>query len=317
MAAASAGARLHAAFRRDLDASRARVATGNRITETSRGPIEYAEAGTGAPVLAVHGSGGGFDQGMILFGALARRGARVIAMSRFGYLRTPLPADASPAAQADAYAALLDALGIERAAIIGGSAGAPSAMQFAIRHPARCTALVLVVPLAWKPADAAVPPPSPLAEEVLRILVGSDLAFWLACRFARDAVIRKVLATPPEQVHAAAPAEQARVGAIIDGILPVSQRARGLVNEARIVRTLARYALERIMAPTLVISARDDLYGLYASARYTAERIAGARFIGYDTGGHLCVGHTGQSLDEIAGFLGLQAERSGASPASG
>jgi pimeloyl-ACP methyl ester carboxylesterase len=52
-------------------------------------------------------------------------------MSRFGYLRTPLPADASAAAQADAHACLLDALGIRRAAIVGASAGAPSAMQFA------------------------------------------------------------------------------------------------------------------------------------------------------------------------------------------
>jgi hypothetical protein len=40
----------------------------------------------------------------------------------------PLPPDASPAAQADAYACLLDARRIERAAVIGASAGAPSAM---------------------------------------------------------------------------------------------------------------------------------------------------------------------------------------------
>ena len=34
------------------------------------------------------------------------------APSRFGYLRTPLPSDASPAAQADAHSCLLDALGL-------------------------------------------------------------------------------------------------------------------------------------------------------------------------------------------------------------
>src|SRR6185503_12072375 len=81
---------------------------------------------------------------------------RVIAMSRFGYLRTPLPADASPAAQADAHACLLDALKISRAAVIGASAGAPSSMQFALRHPDRCSALVLLVPAAYVPrADSA------------------------------------------------------------------------------------------------------------------------------------------------------------------
>jgi len=76
--------------------------------------------------------------------ALTERGIRVIAMSRFGYLRTPMPADASAAAQADAHLCLLDALGIRRAAVMGGSAGAPSALQMAIRHPDRVSALILL-----------------------------------------------------------------------------------------------------------------------------------------------------------------------------
>jgi len=50
---------------------------------------------------------------------------RVIAMSRFGYLRTPRPADASPEAQADAHICLLDALGITKAVVMGVSAGGP------------------------------------------------------------------------------------------------------------------------------------------------------------------------------------------------
>jgi len=123
-------------------------------------PIEYQEAGVGVPLLAVHGSGGGHDQGMAFAGALAQQGIRVIAMSRFGYLRTPMPDDASAPAQADAHVCLLDALGIRQTAIIGGSAGAPSALQMAIRHPDRTSALVLLVPLTYKPptqADSAPP----------------------------------------------------------------------------------------------------------------------------------------------------------------
>ena len=71
---------------------------------------------------------------------------------------------------------LLDTLGIRRAAVLGGSAGAPSATQMAIRHPGRVNALVLVVPLAYKPSTLAdsVPPPSPLAQKMLAWLVGSD-----------------------------------------------------------------------------------------------------------------------------------------------
>src|SRR5688572_13998823 len=122
-------------YQQDLQAARERIATSSSVARTACGAIEYAEAGSGPAVLVVHGAGGGFDQGLDFAGDLAASGFRVIAVSRFGYLRTPLPADASAAAQADAHACLLDALGIPRAAVIGASAGAPSSLQFALRYP--------------------------------------------------------------------------------------------------------------------------------------------------------------------------------------
>ena len=81
----------------------------------------------------------------------------MIAVSRFGYLRTPLPEDASAAAQADAHACLLDALNIKRAAVLGTSAGGPSSLQFALRHPGRTAALVLLVPAAYAPRPNQAP----------------------------------------------------------------------------------------------------------------------------------------------------------------
>ena len=85
-------------FDSDMKLAAARAVKGSVVIDTRCGPIEYQEAGTGAALLMVHGSGGGHDQGMAFAGDLARQGIRVIAMSRFGYLRTPRPADASPAA---------------------------------------------------------------------------------------------------------------------------------------------------------------------------------------------------------------------------
>ncbi len=79
---------------------------------TRCGPIEVQQAGHGEPLLIIHGSGGGHDQGMAWAQPLVQQGLRVIAPSRFGYLRTPRPAAASPEAQADAHACLLDALAI-------------------------------------------------------------------------------------------------------------------------------------------------------------------------------------------------------------
>ena len=85
---------------------------GGSIVETVLGKIEYADVGDGMPLLSIHGAGGGYDQGLLIAEALFGDGFRVIAPSRFGYLRTPVPRDASPAAQADADAALLDVLGL-------------------------------------------------------------------------------------------------------------------------------------------------------------------------------------------------------------
>jgi pimeloyl-ACP methyl ester carboxylesterase len=236
---------------------------------------------------------------------LAARGLRVIAPSRFGYLRTPYPADASAEAQADQFACLLDALGIARTAVVGVSAGANSAMQFAIRHPARTSALVLLVPAAYKPPDVAASAPElpPLAEKLLMTIVTSDFVFWSTARFAPETATRLVLATPPEDFLAASAEEQARARTLLDQVLPISARIKGLLNDVRIAGNPPRYALEAIRAPTLIISVKDDLYGTYAVAQYTARHIAGARFVGYERGGHVWLGHHREILDETAAFV--------------
>ena len=58
-------------FQTDIAHARSRVAHGSLIVATPCGPIEYQEAGSGVPLLAVHGSGGGFDQGMAFAAPLA------------------------------------------------------------------------------------------------------------------------------------------------------------------------------------------------------------------------------------------------------
>jgi pimeloyl-ACP methyl ester carboxylesterase len=305
IAALAVGWSTYDAYRRDIAVARARVASGSLIADTRSGPIEYASVGEGPPVVLVHGAGGGFDQGLDLGGTLSLHGFRVIAMSRFGYLRTPLPADASAVSQADAHAALLDALGIEQAVVLGASAGAPSAMQFALRHSERCRALVLVVPAAYVPRPSGAPSLTPPSQVPLLFdtALRSDFLFWSASRLCRDTFIGSILGTPPAVVQQATTAEQARVSAMLDHLLPVSARRLGLVNDGAVVSSLERYDLERIEVPTLAISAADDRYGTFDAARYTAEHVQGARFVGFETGGHLCVGHNDDLLAEIASFL--------------
>jgi 2-hydroxy-6-oxonona-2,4-dienedioate hydrolase len=302
---ATAFALLWVAYADDLRRARERVATGSQVVQTPCGPIEYAAAGEGPVVLMVHGAGGGFDQALGFVEEFSRTGFRAVAMSRFGYLRTPLPRDASPAAQADAHACLLDALGIERAAIVGVSAGAPSTMQFALRHPQRATAMVLLVPLAYAPreAGAAAAEPSPAARFMFEKALRSDFLYWAATHSARWLVLKTILATPPEVVATASAAEKARVRELMLNILPLSERRPGLLNDGAIGMAIERYELERIAAPTLVISVVDDLYGTFHSARYTAAHIRGARFIAYPSGGHVWVGHHGEVVREVMVFL--------------
>jgi 2-hydroxy-6-oxonona-2,4-dienedioate hydrolase len=296
-------------YRRDIHRARARISAGSRIIETTCGPIEYGVAGDGPPVLVVHGAGGGFDQGLEIADPLVRSGFRVIAMSRCGYLRTPLPVDASPAAQADAHACLLDVLGIQRVAVVGASAGAPSSMQFALRHPERIATLVLLVPLAYpshteqRPGGAMPARVSVATKFLFDVALKSDFLFWVAPRIAPGAMIKGILGTPPSVLPSASTEERLRIARVLDYIQPLSMRRLGLLNDASIAHSLPRYELERIAAPTLILGVADCLFGTYAGARYSAEHIPSARFVSYPNGGHLWVGHQREVMAEIAGFL--------------
>jgi pimeloyl-ACP methyl ester carboxylesterase len=296
---------IYISYRRDIQQARERVSAGSQIVQTPCGPIEYALAGDGPPVLVVHGAGGGYDQGLEIGEPLVNSGFRVIAMSRFGYLRTPLPIDASASAQADAHACLLDSLKIRQAAVVGASAGAPSSMQFALKYPDRCSAMILLVPAAYASRPGGAPPlQTPAGTEFLfNTALKSDFLFWAATRLACSSMTRAILATPPAVVENASADEQARVGKVLEHLLPVSPRRLGLLSDAAVTSALQRYELERIAIPTLVISAADDLYGTYDGARYTAERVPHARFIGYPSGGHLLVGRQKEVTSEITAFL--------------
>ena len=80
----------------------------------------------------------------------------------------------------------------------------------------------------------------------------------------------------------------------------------GLRNDARIATALER---ESIRAPTLVISLREDLYGTFTGAEYTARNIRGARFVGYERGGHVFIGQREVLLKEMVAFLGSPDRR--------
>jgi pimeloyl-ACP methyl ester carboxylesterase len=279
------------AYRHDLQAQRARLQAGSTAVATGCGNIEIGQAGAAdAPVLlVVHGSGGGFDQGLAIGRDFVPRGTRVLAPSRFGYLRTPLPDDAPAERRADRLACVLDAMGVRDGAVMGVSANAVSALHFAIRHAQRTRARVLLVPAAYRPAPAV-----PMTDAALRVLhaaINADLPFWTLRRLVPGTARTLVLATPSAAYAAAGDDEK------LGQVLPASARRAGLRNDSRLSTGAQRVALESIRAPTLCISARDDGFGAFESARYSAAHIAGARMLGFDRGGHLLLGHRTEVVD--------------------
>jgi pimeloyl-ACP methyl ester carboxylesterase len=300
-AAAVAGGVTYARFRRDLKAARARIdAMTHETVETAMGPVTVATWGEGEiPVLSVHGIMGGYDQGIMLAkGWLDPAQFRVYAPSRFGYPGTPMPeGEGLPDAQADAFAALLDALDLERVNVIATSAGGTSALQFALRHPDRCAGLVLVSSNAPSEAPVEMPP-----KPVLKAVFGSDFLFWLLTTHFREQLY-PVVGVP--KTYVPTEADLAAIDATMTTLLPVSPRAIGAVHDAYVSNPHINqgYPLAGITVPTLVVGAVDDPLAGYEDMKAMAETIPNARMLTVAEGGHMLLGDEGRVPAEIQAFL--------------
>jgi pimeloyl-ACP methyl ester carboxylesterase len=286
-----------------MRAARARLLAQSRVVSTARGPIEVAEAGDGPPVLVVHGTGGGIDQGMnIARGFMGEWGEefRRIAISRFGYLRTPMPQDASSAAQADALAAVLDALEVPRAAVIGVSAGAHPTAQFALRYPEKVEALILAVPALYAPPEPGAPPatgpPAIITDYVLR----SDFLVWLMGRLAPGVLLRAA-GVPPSVQRDLSPQQRKE---LLNGFFPASARHAGLTKDIRnAILGWPDLPIEEFEMPVLLIGVEDDPYRSAPVVRYSSGRIPWARTIVLERGGHVMVGQGRQVQHEVRTLL--------------
>jgi CubicO group peptidase (beta-lactamase class C family) len=292
-------------YRRAIQAARERLeGLGSQVIETRCGPIEYARVGEGTPLLVVHGALGGFDQGLWLARGFDLTNYQVVSVSRFGYLRSPVPANADLNQQADAFACLLDALEIRQAAVFAVSAGSTSAIRFAARHPERVSALVLLVPDAPGEVQMVMPP-----RFVFDTLLRSDFVYWaLVTWFGRW--VTTVTGMAPKGYDLTD--DQKRLIKTIQlGNLPVSQRMDGMVFESynlvyefnASISVSSPYPLSQIETPVLVIHAVDDPIALSENVRALAERMPRARRFVAPDGGHFLFGHTEEAKAEIARFL--------------
>jgi pimeloyl-ACP methyl ester carboxylesterase len=279
-------------YRRELNAARARLAATERhVVATPWGAVEYAERGSGAPVLVVHGIFQDCLSGLFSVRDLfADR--RVIAPSRFGYLGSSMPPGATPAAQADAFVALIDALDIGQIDVIGISAGTPSALQLALRHPERVKHLAVLVG-NFPGSHTAVVQPS-WAKRIDRQFI-----MWALRTFAPSTTARLVAAVP--KAFAMTSEDTREVIKFVDSLFPLSPEGYNFdlyVSNADV----NSYNLEAVRVPTLIVHTKDDQLASHEASQRAAERIPGARFVSLESGGHAMLGQT-KNLPELENWL--------------
>lgn len=284
-------------FRQDIGQAYERLESyRDAIAETDCGPIQYAELGGGQPVLVVHGIVGGVDQGLMLGEGHLPPEYRSIVPSRFGYLGSPLPESATPISQADTFACLLDTLSLERVAVMGTSAGATSALHFALRYPERCSCLILISPNAPGEVDV-LPPPKPIASA----MYNSDFGFWLMTRYFRSAMI-SLLGVPDG--FEVTPEHEASIDEVIATVLPVKPRADGALFDLFVSNPAVNdIPLEEVSVPVLVIGAIDDPHSLFGNTKALADRIPNSELATIEDGGHMMLGHDEEVRAAIGEFL--------------
>lgn len=271
------------AFWRDMAQAYRRIEGGSRVVASQFGEIEFAEGGSGQSVLVVHGSGGGYDQGALIAETLVGNDFHWIAPSRFGYLRSSLPPDATFDAQAHAFAALLDRLGISEVAVVTLSHGGPSGALFAALYPDRVSSLTLVSSgIATSTAAGQVD--ANARGNALSTVFSHDSLYWGITKLLRSQFF-ELMGANAAVVAALTPEQRRLADLVVDSMNPVSPRSAGAAFDNQAAMPNERVAA--IRAPTLVVHAKDDLLQLYHNAEFAAAHIPSAQLASFEHGGHL------------------------------
>lgn len=269
-------------------------------------PVRYAQNGDVSIAYSVMGAGdldvlviGGFvghleisptlPEADRFFTRLARY-ARLIAFDKRGMGLSDREAGAYTLENvADDALAVLDAVGVKRAAVLGTSEGGPAATMLAAAHADRVSAMVQFGTYARISQAPDYPEGVPAA---------SLRRFWLRMRENWG---------DPSSIELWAPSLARNVEArdwwsrmLRSGLSPSGARAIGEMYEHLDVRPL----LSAVRAPTLVLYRAGDRVVLPAWSRWVARGIPGALEVELPGADHLfCAGDQDAMLDEIEKFL--------------
>ncbi len=260
-----------------------RIVGNSTIIPSPLGLIEFKRGGTGVPVLVIHGSGGGYDQGELIAKAILGDDFDWIAPSRFGYLRSTFHHGATFDDQAKAYAHLLDHIELKKVAVLALSHGGPSALLFAALYPERVYSLTLLSCGVASSSDVNQTQANQKGD-ALTMIFKFEVLYWLVRTFLRKQLMR--LMGVSDSVIASFTTEQRTlVDQVIDYMAPVSPRYAGVTFDNKAAMPNERVAA--ICTPTLIVHAMDDTLQLFHNAEYAATHIPGSRLLSFNRGGHL------------------------------
>ena len=241
--------------------------------------VEYAIIGQGYPVLALHGSPGGWDQMICEFSFLSENGFMVIAPSRPGYCGTPLSSGDTVNSQADLFAKLMEKLGFDRYAVVAWSGGGPSAIQLAAMRPGCVSALYLqaCVTQSYHYSDQDKKEMEPFFKPFFwkviqfitycfpkKILEGMIQMSFSCTKTEADERIKKLIRTDKMILK--------YINALIGSMLPPSKRECGFRNDIKQFNNLD-LPLSHIQCHTLIIHGKIDKSPTPDHAEFAAQKI--------------------------------------------
>lgn len=270
-------------FAVDTRRAYARITGHSTILPSPLGDIEFKREGTGIPVLVIHGSGGGYDQGELIATAVFGTQFDRILPSRFGYLRSTFHHCATFDDQAEAYAYLLNHLSLKRVAVLALSHGGPSALLFTARYPERVSSLTLLSCGVASSSEASQAEATQKGN-ALTMIFKFEVLYWLVRTFLRKPLMR-LMGVSNTVIGKLTTERRMLVDQVIDGMAPVVPRCAGVAFDNK--AAMPNDQVATIHVPTLIIHATDDMLQLFHNAEYAATHISGSRLVSFKRGGHL------------------------------
>jgi pimeloyl-ACP methyl ester carboxylesterase len=271
------------------------IAVDARVVETAAGAVEYQlTPGDGPVVLASHGGWGGLDQARVLLHWLDPARYRLLSVSRPGYLGTPLASGRTMEEQADLFAALLDALEIDSAAVIALSSGGPPGYLLGVRHPDRVWAIVAIAAVTGP--HEAPETAGPIAQALFTSRLGQLLmeqttkrrsGWMLRQLFRGESHLTKRQIEANVQFVLGAPDALAFLRAFMEAMSPYAPRRPGTDNDSVQQGLLTRLRLEEVRCPTLVVHGTHDADVNFSDGVYAHELIPSAERYWIEAGSHL------------------------------